>query len=254
MRPLLGLALALCLLPAAPRPARAQSAAADSGRFIVFQGDTPVAREHYVLQWRGDSLALSAASDRQLQDEQGNRVPYRKVMLLVADARDLALRRYVSNQDFAGSKLVRGLVPGDTSITFYEERDGAGDAYRLVQPPGRLYVMESPFFSLFEIVCRSLSEKTFTSRPVQLLALSDSMTTPIATVTRLAPDTLGLGEHRVVTRHYRFEDPSAVFDLWADSQGRLIRLVHAESGLHVEREPDTTPARKPKRAASGTRR
>jgi len=257
MRPLSGLVLALSLLAVVPRPAHAQAPArADSGRFIVFSGDTPVAREHYVIQWMGDSLVFSAVSERQFQDEQGRRLPYQKALGLVADARDLGLQRYVSNEDFGGSRLVRGLVPGDTSITYYQEHDGAGEAFRLVQPPGRLYVMESPLFSLFEVICRSLSEKTFTTRRVQLLALSDSMSTPVATITRLAADTLGLGGHRVVTRHYRFEDPSATFDLWADADGRLIRLVHEPSGLHVEREPDAAPppGRPPKRDAPGTRR
>jgi len=257
MRPLSGLLLALSLVVLGPRPAHAQaSARADSGRFIVFSGETPVARERYVVQWLGDSLVFSAVSERQFQDEQGRRLPYQKVLGLVADARDLGLLRYVSNEDFRGSKIVRGLVPGDTSITYYQEHDGAGEAFRLVQPPGRLYVMESPLFSLFEVICRSLSEKTFTTRRVQLLALSDSLSTPVATVTRLAADTLGLGSQRVVTRHYRFEDPSATFDLWADARGRLIRLVHEPSGLHVEREPDASPPpeRQPKRAGSGTRR
>jgi len=46
----------------------------------------------------------------------------------------------------------------------------------------------------------------------------------------------------VPVRRYRFEDPSASFDLYADSRGRLMRLVHAPSGLHVEREPDPVAA------------
>jgi len=248
MRPsrLLFLLAALAL----PVVARADSAPPDSGRFIVFQGDMPVANEKFIFQFQGDSLTLTSVAQRTMQDEQGQRHPYEKYMVLVADARDLGLQRYHSIQKFQGNTIQRGLVPGDTSISYYVEENGGGEGFRLVQPPGRLYVMDSPMFSLFEVVTRGLSGKTFTTRRMQLLALSDSMTTPLATVTALQPDTLKMGSKRLPVRRYRFEDMSASFELYADSRGRLIRLVHELSGLHVEREPDAVvakPAPKPKK-------
>jgi hypothetical protein len=243
--------LLLALLAfALPVVARADSAPPDSGRFIVFQGDMPVANEKFVFQFLGDSLALTAVSRRTMQDEQGQRHNFEKTMLLVADSRDLGLQRFLSIQDFRGNKISRGLVPGDTSITYYLEENGEGNAFRLVQPPGRLYVMDSPMFSLFEVVTRGLVGKTFKSRRMQLLALTDSMSTPLATVTTLKPETLQVGDRRVPVRRYKFEDPSAAFDLYADSRGRLMRLVHAPSGLHVEREPDPvagSSTKKPKK-------
>jgi hypothetical protein len=235
----------LLLAVLAPVPARAQGAApADSGRLIVFDGETPIANERFSFLFTGDSLALTAVSERRLQDEHGQRHLFRKSMALIADARDLGLRRYFSVQEFQGHNLTRGLVPGDTSITYYVERDGAGEAKRLVQPPGRLYVLDSAMFSLFEVLCRGLAGKTFTTRRVQMLALADEMTTPLATVTQLPLDTLRAAGRRVPARHYRFEDPSATFELWADTRGRLLRLAHVGSALHVEREPDP-PAAKP---------
>ena len=248
MRPFRRLLVLLAL--ALPTAARADSAPPDSGRFIVFQGDMPVANEKFVFQFLGDSLALTAVSRRTMQDEQGQRHNFVKTMLLVADVRDLGLQRYLSQQEFRGDIIQRALVPGDTSVSFYFEENGRGEAYRLVQPPGRLYVMDSPMFSLFEVVTRGLSGKTFTSRRMQLLALTDSMSTPLATVTALKPDTLQVGERRVPVRRYKFEDSSASFELFADSRGRLIRLVHEPSGLHVEREPDPVAAsssKKPKK-------
>ena len=239
-----GLAV-LTLLPAAPALAQS-STPADSGRLVVYQGDMPVMNERFTFQFLGDSLALTAVSERKLRDDQGAVHPYRKTLLLVADVRDLGLQRYLSIEEFQGHKVTRGLVPGDTSITYYQERDGAGEASRLVQPPGRLYVMESPMFSLFEVLCRGLADKSFTTRRAQLVALSDTMTTPLATITRLAPDTLLNAGQRVIARHYRLEDPGATFDLWADPRGRLIKLLHAASGLRVERLPDPTAPPKPK--------
>lgn len=247
------LLLAGLLVLLAPRPAAAQAqAAADSGRLIVFDGDMPVANERFTFQYLGDSLALTAVSERRLLDEQGGKHLYRKTMLLVADARDLGLRRYFSVQEFRGRQVTRGLVPGDTAITYYLEQDGAGEARRLVQPPGRLHVLDSSMFSLFEVLCRGLAGRTFTSRPVQMLVLADSMTTPLATITQLAPDTLRAGTRRVATRHYRYEDLGTTFDLWADARGRLMRLVHVGGSLHVEREPDP-PAAAPRRRERASR-
>jgi hypothetical protein len=226
-----------------PAVAHADSAPPDSGRFIVFQGDMPIGNEQFKFQFLGDSLALTAVSRRTLQDEKGARHQYQKSMVLIADVRDFALQRYLSVQEFQGVTVHRGLVPGDTSITFYFEEQGAGNAFRLVQPPGRLYVMDSPMFSLFEAVTRGLAGKQFTTRNMQLLALTDSMSTPIAKVTLQKPDTLKLGGKPVPVRHYRFEDSGASFDLYADARGRLIRMVHGPTGLHIEREPDPEPAK-----------
>jgi hypothetical protein len=240
------------------REARAQApAAVDSSQLVVFEHDVPVANERNVFQYMGDSLVVIATLKRSFVDEKGVRHPLSKSMLLVVDSRDLGLIHYLSTQEFNDHEIVRGLIPGDTAITYYIEMDGAGNADRVVQPPGRLFVMDSQLFSLFDVVSRSLANKSFTTRRVQLLALSaDSLAAPLATVTALGTDTLTVGRTRQPVKHYAFEDPSARFELWADKQGRLLRLVHAESGVRVERVPATAvAAKKPaKKASAGTAR
>jgi len=130
-------------------------------------------------------------------------------------------------------------------MTYYTELDGGGDADRLVQPPGRLFVIDSQVFSLFDVLCRSLANKTFTTRRVQLLALQpDTLTTPLATITFAGPDTLALGRTKLVAKHYAMEDPSARFELWADPKGRLVQLIYAEGGIRVVRMPEPEPAKK----------
>jgi len=257
----------LALLPAlvlvALHPARGAcapaAAAVDSSQLIVFENDLPVATERNVFQNMGDSLVVVATTHRSFQDEHGTRHPLQKSMMLVVDSRDLGLIRYLSTQEFNDHEIVRGLIPGDTSITYYIELDGGGNADRVVQPPGRLFVMDSQMFTLFDVVSRSLARKTFTTRRVQLLALlADSLAAPLATVTALGADTLLVGNKKQPVKHYTFEDPSARFDLWSDAQGRLVRLVHTESGLRVERVPASAaaaPAHKPpatKKASAGT--
>lgn len=231
--------------------ARAQTATvADSGMLVVYDGATVVGREEFTWENQGDSLHVTARASRPFVDPQGHRVRFEKSMEVIVDARDLGLKRYLSNQSFAGHKVVRGLLPEDTVLTYYNEIDEIGDALRLTQPPGRLFVLDSGLFSLFDILTRSVVTKEFVTRRVQLLTLTpDTMLTPIATLTRAPDDTLRFGRRRVPTRRYVFEDATVRFELWADRQGRMRRLVHAESGLRVERLPDEAPADRPRRAA-----
>jgi hypothetical protein len=90
-----------------------------------------------------------------------------------------------------------------------------------------------------------------------VLALQpDSLAAPLATVIALGADTVVVGRAKQPVKHFAFEDESARFELWADRQGRLVRLTHAASGLRVERVPAAaaSPARKPaaKKASAGT--
>ena len=249
LRPLPALLLVLATLLAAPRAHAQTATSADSGMLVVYDGSTVVGREEFTWENQGDSLHVTAHASRPFVDPQGNRVRFEKDMEVVVDARDLGLKRYLSNQSFAGHKVVRGLLPEDTVLTYYNETDEVGDAVRLTQPPGRLFVLDSGLFSLFDVLTRSVVNKQFVTRRVQMLTLApDTLLMPVATLTRVPDDTLRIARRRVPTRRYVFEDASVRFDLWADLQGRMLRLAHADSGLRVERLPDEAPADRPRRA------
>lgn len=243
----------LILLPIAciaTSSAHAQSAPVpDSAMLVVYEGGVVVGRENLVWKSEGDSLRLNASASRSLADERGRRVEFSKSMTLVVDAHDFGLRQYQSNQSFDGHKAIRGLVLEDTVFTYFHELDESGEAVRVAQPPGRLFVLDSGLFCLFDVLTRSVASKQFVTRRVQMLALAaDTLLMPIATLKRAPDDTLGFGGRRVPTRRYLFQDESVRFDLWSDATGRLLRLVHPESGLRVERLPDEVPATRPKRA------
>ena len=235
--------------------ARAQSSTApDSGLLVIFDHDTPIAHERYAYQFMGDSLVISAATQREFRDESGKRHPFLKTMVLTVDAHDLGLMRYLSNQDFNDHKTVRGLLPADTVMTYYKEYDGVGDADRLVQPPGRLFVLDPQLFTLFDVLCRSLAGKEFATRRVQLVALApDTLTMPLAIVTLQKPGTTRVGTRRVLLRHYSLDDHGVRFELWADPRGHMVRMANQPSGLSVELAPESARAVGPKRRAPGRR-
>lgn len=253
---LAALGLFACMALVSARDARAQTAVqVDSSQLVVFEDGNPVAHENNSFENMGDSLVVYATLQRDFVDEQGKHHPLKKSMMLVVDSRDLGLIRYLSTQKFNDHEIQRGLIPGDTSMTYFIELDGAGNADRVVRPPGRLFVMDSQLFTLFDVVSRSFANKTFTTRRVQVLALlPDSLAAPLATVTALGTDTLQVGRTKQRLKHYGYDDPSAHFELWADAQGRLVRLTHADSHLLVERVEPAAAARKPpaKKASAGT--
>lgn len=249
MRPTLTAVALLLALSAAVTPARAQVVAQpDSGRLLVFVNERPVANERYWWEPMGDSILISADHRFSESNERGERRDFRKVMTLVLSSRDLGLLRYFSRQDYGEDEWNRGILPGDTAMTYYHELNGGGSAERLTMPPGRLYVMDSRLFTLFDVVCRSLAYKQFEKRPLQTLSLfPDSLATIRATVTLAGVDTMRTGTRRVAMRRYRYEDPSIGFDLWADLEGRLMRLDHTDSGLSVRLDlpaPAATPAKR----------
>lgn len=247
-------AAAILLLAPTVRPAAAQtSATADSGLLVIYDGMTPVAHEKFRYQLAGDSILVTSSARRQVLDDQKQKHLFEKNMLLVVDSRDLGLRRYLSTQSFRGRDVVRGLIVTDTVFTYYTEDSGYGDATRIAQPPGRLFVFDSALFTLFDVITRSLAGKEFETRRMQLVEMApDSLLLPTATVTMVRPDTLTWAGRRIPARRYLLDDDGVRFDLWADLQGRMLRALHEGSGLRVERDLDTLPGAAPAARARRT--
>ncbi len=160
--------------------ARAQDGApvpVDKGRLVVMDHGTPVGYEDFAYERRGDSLLVSGAHTRTLRRPDGSTTKWVKKFSLVVDGRDFGLRGYTSNLEVGKDLTVKGIVPGDTAMTVYTEFDGAGTAERLAQPPGRLFVMDPPLFTLFDVICHNVSAQSLPSRPVELVTLGDPSST-----------------------------------------------------------------------------
>ena len=96
-----GLVLAVALVVAA----RAQDSAPrilDQGRLVTFQRDVPVATERFQYTLRGDSLVVSAGTERRMRQPDGSQKPYTKNMVLIARTDDFGMLNYTSNEWFDG--------------------------------------------------------------------------------------------------------------------------------------------------------
>jgi hypothetical protein len=234
------LRLSLLLLLAAATPAFAQSndEAIDKGNLIVYLRDHPIGAETFGVEGRADSINSAARSYRKART--GNEM-IEKQMILTATRGEFALRFYQSNETVQGKTYITGVVAGeeDTAITvFHEEKQGAGVANRLIAPPGRVFVLDSGIYSLFNLICLNLHGKTFSTRPLTLLTLSAAGDTIIeAEATDLGTETIRWGSKPVQARKLQLKDRGTVFQLWASpTSGKMLRLVHEPSGLRVERE------------------
>lgn len=238
-------ALMLCASAVAGRTEGLQTI--DQGRFIVFQGDVPVALERFEYVRSGDSLVITAVVQRKAKDSSGVEVRFDKTAQMVVTEADYGIHSYLSNQSYDGHTVTKHVTPGDTLLTVATEVDGAGDLVGVTRPPGRLFVMDPLVFSLFDIICRSVSPQTFSKRPIQLLTLGPSSTTTEATIATAGADTVRWGGKRVIARRFVMTDSGSRFTVWMDPKGHMLRLEHDGSGVSVVREeptPDAKPARK----------
>ena len=222
----------------------------DSGRFIVLQGNQPIAVERFEYVQTGDSLVISAVVERKARDASGAEVRFDKTSQTIVSASDFGIRGYLSNQAFDGHSTIKTVAPSDTGLTISTEVDGAGDMVQLVRPPGRVFVMDPLVFTLFDIICRSVAPQTFTKRPIQLVTLGPSSTTTEATIASAGADTVRWGGKRVIARRFVMTDPGSRFTVWMDPKGRMLRLEHDGSGLAVIREEPESPKAKKKAASA----
>lgn len=207
-------------------------------------GGRVVATEQFEYVQSGDSTTISAVVNRRARGASGVEGDFIKRMTMVLSTEDFSLRSYLSNLEFDGHTEVKGIIPaatGDTSMTVYSEVDGAGGADRLVQPPGRFFIMDPGMFTLFDVICHNLKGKTFTKRPLQLLTLGETSQTVEATIALVGRDTIAWGARRVPVRKLELSDPSGSFFVWTNDKGQLIRLEHSDSPIVVMREAPKAP-------------
>ena len=218
----------------------------DQGSFIIHVKDRPIGAETFEVVGRSDSVNATARSYLTARTKNGDEV-IERVMVASLNRTDFSLRYYQSDQTMLGETLITGVIAGqeDTALTVFRERkQGGGIANRLVAPPGRLFVLDSGLYSLFNLICLNLHDKTFSSRPITVLTLSTARDTIIeALVTDLGTETIRWGARPVQSRKLQLEDRGTVFVAWLDPSGRMLRLTHEASGLRVERDPPAVKRR-----------
>ncbi len=234
-------ALALLLavvaaLPAAP-PAAALPVTLDLGRFTLSQDGQPARVEDFVFDRYGDSLVVRAASSP--WREKAEDLRFDKFMMLVADARDFELLSYSSQFGARADTLRRGitLARGDTAFTLWREHNGWGTGDALARPPGRLYVLDAPLFTLFGYIGWTMQGRTFDRRPINIVVLGARDTVVVGTVTDAGTEELTWNGQAVEARKLLIGDQQTTVEAWFTSDGHMLRLLQERTGIRAERDP-----------------
>jgi hypothetical protein len=243
------------LLALLPRPAGAQQVTLDEGKFLVSKDGKPVRVEEFSLDQSGDSLLVRAASHlaNQFDDDAlpgAQRLTADKSEILVLGVTDFALRSYWSQQIMNAGRdtLRRGIVLGgvDTAFTLYRDINNHGFGDRLAMPPGRIYVLDPPLFTTFNLIGRSLQGKVFDRRPITVLVLGARDTVVETTVSDLGTETIRWAARPVAARKLLIADATTRFTAWISPDGRLLRMEQSEAGILVERRAPPLKRRAPR--------
>jgi len=248
------LLLAIALFACAAAPLRADDGDVthlDQGRFRLSLAGRPIGTEDFAFDVSGDSLVVTSHTHMNLPDRgAGSPTALDKNMVMITNAEDFGLRRYFSTQGMGADTLLRGVEPeeGDTLFSVYRQNNGHGEGDRLVLPPGRLFVVDSPpQFASFGLMCHALQGKVFTTRPITLFVLGARDSLYEAQATDLGHERIAWGAAPVNARKLKFSDTTTEFFAWVSPAGNLLRIEQPASGIKAEREPPAASA--PKRAA-----
>ena len=206
----------------------------DAGTFRVYFQDRLLGTETFSLEPRGDSVVVFSNVDEQIPTPMGDQKLDKKVSLTIKTL-DYDLLSYSSEQTFLGRKLTRGLSPGDTVFTTYRESStgGAGDTF--VRPPGRMFVIDSQVFVLFDILLRSLHGKMF-ERPMSVVILGEPRDTVMEISCRPgASESIPVQGRPRPAQRVLLTDGTNEFTAWVATSGQMLRLDQPAAGLRVER-------------------
>lgn len=234
------LAIAALLAPAAARAEEASSVP-DEGTFIVYVHDKPVSTEHFTYTIVADSVVMKAEITIPPPDSAA-RDTFFKTVTLTMRASDLDPHDYTSIGTISGHRVLRSLTFGDTSFNAIRELNKMGEATQMVRPPGKVFVIDPQVFSVFDLICRNMYGRSFTSREINMVVLGARDAVKQGTVEDLGTEKLRWGERPVTARKLAISDDQARFIAWMSPIGRMLKLEADQAGLRVEREPP--PVRK----------
>jgi hypothetical protein len=209
----------------------------DTGTFIISQYGKPVRAEDFAIERMGDTLLVRAASTVSLPGRDAQ--PADKSMVLMVGSLDFAMNNYWSQQSAGPDTLQRGIevTRGDTVMTVWRELNRFGTGEVIAQPPGRMYVLDPPLFTTFNLLGRSLHGKVCDRRPIQVFVLSTRDSMVQGAVTDVGTETIRWGGRPVLARKLVITDQTTSFTGWySPDDGRMLRLDQARDSIRVERK------------------
>ena len=234
----------LASVPFAQAAVRIDPLQNDSGTFHVYFRDRLLGSETFSFEPKGSSVLVYSNVEQILPSPHGDQRLEKKINLTF-NALDYDLLNYSSEQNFLGRRLLRGLSIFDTTFTVYREsaETGGGDTY--TRPPGRLFVIDSQAFALFDILLRSLHGRQLGERTLPVIILGEPRDSVMEILLSPGPrETIQLNGKPRSARQILLSDGSSRFIAWVSENGAMLRLDQPATGLRVERIDSAPGARK----------
>jgi len=207
----------------------------DSGTYRVYFRDRLLGTEKFSLEPRGDRVAVISNVDEQIPTPDGDKKLQKKASLTIKTL-DYDIVGYQSEQNFLGTKLSRGVSPGDTVLTTYREGGGVmggGDTY--LRPPGKMFVIDSQVFALFDVLLRSLHGRMF-ERTMPVIVLAEPRDTILDISCRPGDvEKVTVQGKAYSAQRVSLSDGASEFTAWIAPSGQMLRLEQPAAGLRVER-------------------
>ena len=209
----------------------------DQGTLIISQRGRPVRAEDFTLLRLPDTLVVRSASSVSLPGQEPR--PIDKTMGLVVGPLDFAMGSYASWQSDGPDTLRRGInvSPGDTVMTVWRQFDMGGTAEAVVQPPGRMYILDPPLFTMFNYLGWTLHGKVCDRRTVNVFVLGPRDSLVAATVSDVGNETIRWAGRPIVARKLVITDETTSFTGWYSLEdGRMYRLEQFRDSIRVDRK------------------
>ncbi len=222
--------------PSAHAAVRLDPLIKDVAQYQVYAGDRLLGTEVFSLQPKGDSVLVVSNVNEMIPTPQGD-VQLQKKVGMSVKALDFDLLNYTSETHFGGRFLRRGIELADTTFTSYHEDSVRGYGDTMARPPGRVYVIDSQAFVLFDVLLRSLHGKMIGERTIPVIVLTEPRDTVLDVLMRPGvTDTITWSGRKVTARRVTLSDGSSEFTAWVAKAGHMLRLEQAATGLRVERD------------------
>ncbi len=206
----------------------------DGGTYRVYFRDRLLGTEKFSLEPRGDQVAILSNVDEQIPTPDGDKRLEKKTNLTIKTL-DYDILGYRSVQSFLGKSMTRGVSLGDTVLTTYREGNGLGGGDTFLRPPGKLFVIDSQVFVLFDILLRSLHGKMF-ERTMPVVILGEPRDTILHVAFRPgAVEKLSVQGKSYQAQRVTLGDGTSEFTAWVAPSGQMLRLDQPAAGLKVER-------------------
>lgn len=223
---LLAAAAVLALLP---RSGKAQSVTVDEGTFLISMNGERVGTEDFTIRrsGSGDDAQVIATAEIQLDLPEGM-TDLRPSLHAVG--RDMAV--YAYQIKVSGGQQEELTVREGDSRYITRVRSERGEREREFRAAPGTLLLDADVAHQFHFLASRLTEQVVT---IPVISPREGRQYELR-ATEVGSESVSIGDATLQARHIQLEGEGGVRNVWIDSEGRVLRVVHEDRGYEAVRE------------------